>query len=422
MESDTCLVVVTVFKIVAPALCAGGWVRFPPSPPTFARACSLRRALQPTSDVGRRVARGVPAAMADLMKTSRLRAIPSVDKVLQSLGDTGLPAPVVVDAVRRHLKTLRSKKDDSSRRCDRRGHPFEPAEPACVPPHAGDQRDRDSRPHQSRPGAARVRQHSRALGDRGQLQHARIQLSPPAPAAAARRIWNTAWRFSAVPKRPRWSTTMPRRWSSSSTTSVERRRSRSSSRAASCSRSGAASAFPSCSRRAARGFAKWARPIRPALRLRPRHRSQHGAHPESASQQLLHGGLRRVSVNGGSGSAGSTQTGSVRRGSRERRDRPDGDCRGSGARADPGGGHPARRRSGVLQRRQTVRWATGGHHRWPQADDRRAQAGAAVPCASMRQADPVGARVDGGYLSARRHADSGRRDDAGRQRRAARPR
>ena len=39
MESDTCLVVVTVFKIVASALCAGGWVRFPPSPPIlrFAR-------------------------------------------------------------------------------------------------------------------------------------------------------------------------------------------------------------------------------------------------------------------------------------------------------------------------------------------------------------------------------------------------
>jgi len=44
------------------------------------------------------------------MKASRLRAIPSVDKVLQALGDTGLPAPVVVHAVRRHLQTLRSKK------------------------------------------------------------------------------------------------------------------------------------------------------------------------------------------------------------------------------------------------------------------------------------------------------------------------
>jgi L-seryl-tRNA(Ser) seleniumtransferase len=43
------------------------------------------------------------------MKTARLRAIPAVDKILQSLGETGLPAPVVVDAVRRHLQTLRSR-------------------------------------------------------------------------------------------------------------------------------------------------------------------------------------------------------------------------------------------------------------------------------------------------------------------------
>jgi L-seryl-tRNA(Ser) seleniumtransferase len=41
---------------------------------------------------------------------ARLRAIPSVDKVLQTLGDTGLPAPVVVHAVRRHLQALRSQK------------------------------------------------------------------------------------------------------------------------------------------------------------------------------------------------------------------------------------------------------------------------------------------------------------------------
>jgi L-seryl-tRNA(Ser) seleniumtransferase len=44
------------------------------------------------------------------VKTARLRAIPSVDKILQSLGETGLPAPVVVAAVRRHLQTLRSQK------------------------------------------------------------------------------------------------------------------------------------------------------------------------------------------------------------------------------------------------------------------------------------------------------------------------
>ena len=45
-----------------------------------------------------------------MTKSSRLRAIPSVDKILQALGDTGLPAPVVVQAVRGHLHTLRSQK------------------------------------------------------------------------------------------------------------------------------------------------------------------------------------------------------------------------------------------------------------------------------------------------------------------------
>ena len=44
------------------------------------------------------------------MKTARLRAIPSVDKILQSLGETGLPAAVVADAVRRHLSALRTQK------------------------------------------------------------------------------------------------------------------------------------------------------------------------------------------------------------------------------------------------------------------------------------------------------------------------
>jgi L-seryl-tRNA(Ser) seleniumtransferase len=44
------------------------------------------------------------------VKPSRLRAIPSVDKILQSIGETGLPAPVVVAAVRRYLQALRSKK------------------------------------------------------------------------------------------------------------------------------------------------------------------------------------------------------------------------------------------------------------------------------------------------------------------------
>jgi L-seryl-tRNA(Ser) seleniumtransferase len=50
------------------------------------------------------------------MKTARLRAIPSVDKILQSLGETGLPAPVVVAAVRGHLQTLRSQQTLRSRK------------------------------------------------------------------------------------------------------------------------------------------------------------------------------------------------------------------------------------------------------------------------------------------------------------------
>ena len=45
-----------------------------------------------------------------MTRASRLRAIPSVDKVLQALGETGLPSPLVVDAVRRHLQALRAQK------------------------------------------------------------------------------------------------------------------------------------------------------------------------------------------------------------------------------------------------------------------------------------------------------------------------
>jgi L-seryl-tRNA(Ser) seleniumtransferase len=44
------------------------------------------------------------------MKRSHLRAIPSVDRILQALGDAGLPRPIVVDEVRRALKGLRSHK------------------------------------------------------------------------------------------------------------------------------------------------------------------------------------------------------------------------------------------------------------------------------------------------------------------------
>src|SRR5476651_1073496 len=44
------------------------------------------------------------------MTPARLRAIPSVEKVLQAIGDAGLPRPIVVDVVRRELNALRSQK------------------------------------------------------------------------------------------------------------------------------------------------------------------------------------------------------------------------------------------------------------------------------------------------------------------------
>ena len=45
-----------------------------------------------------------------MTRVSRLRTIPSVDKVLQSVSDMGLPRPIVVDVVRCELKELRRQK------------------------------------------------------------------------------------------------------------------------------------------------------------------------------------------------------------------------------------------------------------------------------------------------------------------------
>src|SRR5688572_29804943 len=44
------------------------------------------------------------------MKASALRSLPAVEKVLQSLGDVGIPRPVVVGVVRRELAGIRSEK------------------------------------------------------------------------------------------------------------------------------------------------------------------------------------------------------------------------------------------------------------------------------------------------------------------------
>src|SRR5688572_5631484 len=44
------------------------------------------------------------------MKASALRAVPAVEKVLQSLGELAIPRPVVVSVVRRELAELRAEK------------------------------------------------------------------------------------------------------------------------------------------------------------------------------------------------------------------------------------------------------------------------------------------------------------------------
>ena len=44
------------------------------------------------------------------MNQKALRQIPSVEKVLQALGETGLPRPLVVTAVRGHVAEIRKAK------------------------------------------------------------------------------------------------------------------------------------------------------------------------------------------------------------------------------------------------------------------------------------------------------------------------
>jgi L-seryl-tRNA(Ser) seleniumtransferase len=51
--------------------------------------------------------RDIPASQRTIV--SRLRAIPSVERMVQALGDVGLPRPIVLDVVRRELRALRSQ-------------------------------------------------------------------------------------------------------------------------------------------------------------------------------------------------------------------------------------------------------------------------------------------------------------------------
>ena len=135
-----------------------------------------------------------------------------VDKVLQSLGDTGLPRPIVLDVVRRELQALRTQKTipdaDAVLARVRAGL----ARRARVAHPAGHQRHGHSRAHEFRPFPARRRGHRRPVGHRVELQQPRIQPRRRLARRARQRISSTGLRCCAAPKPPPSSTTTPPRW------------------------------------------------------------------------------------------------------------------------------------------------------------------------------------------------------------------
>ena len=137
--------------------------------PAVLKLLKARRALA-AATIGRIVRGHETANTSSCMNASRLRAIPSVEKVLQSLGDAGLPRPLVLDQVRRELGALRKQKAIPEfdavvsairarlRNLSRRPHP------AC------DQRHRNSDTHQFWARSARARSDRETESHRIQLQ------------------------------------------------------------------------------------------------------------------------------------------------------------------------------------------------------------------------------------------------------------
>ena len=82
------------------------------------------------------------------MKRSGLRGIPSVDKLAQALGDTGLPHPTVVAAIRRELAALRKHGTDTWLRRHSLAPSFRVGNSARIPHPACDQWHRHSRSHE----------------------------------------------------------------------------------------------------------------------------------------------------------------------------------------------------------------------------------------------------------------------------------
>ena len=167
----------------------------------------------------------------------------------------------------------------------------------CALAHpARHQRHRHPRPHELRPLAPRRRRDRRAHRNRRRTTTTSNTTSPPAPAAAVPRTSSTTWPCCAGPRPRPSSTTTPPPWCWSSGTSARRRATRSSSPAASWCRSAADSAFPRSSNPAARACARSARRTGRRSTTTPRNRPADGDGPESASQQFLHGRLRRIAA------------------------------------------------------------------------------------------------------------------------------
>ena len=212
------------------------------------------------------------------MKQSQLRAIPSVEKVLLALGDTGLPRPMVVDVVRRELAALRKAEGDSRFRRRARTHSRRAARSARVPHPARDQRHGNSDSYEFRPRSAGANASSKRCSQIGSnynnLEYglaggdARRPRGVPGAKSRAAVRGRSCHRREQQCRRagPDPAPFLRGSWQRAAARFRTRGRTKSSSRAANWSRSAADFGFPISSNPAARGCAKLARRTKPLSR------------------------------------------------------------------------------------------------------------------------------------------------------------
>ena len=238
---------------------------------------------------------------------SRLRTIPSVEKVLQSLGDAALPRPVVVDAVRRHLQVL----------VRRRSFPTPRGwSPACAsspePAHisrsqACNQRDRN---FSSTPILAEPSQYSAVAAlsaNRAQLRHMQYRRRERTRGRTSRISGTVPLALvCGAPRRRRSSTTTP-----PALVLILRALLWPSSEYFAGARSWRRLPHPRIVLEAsgARLRGSWVRRITPHPAITRARSPVNGACPESAPQQLLYGRFHRVAPTGRHCSTGPTQEG-----------------------------------------------------------------------------------------------------------------